>query len=225
MNRPDFDAQFTLDREHYLSNLDMVTWVRHYHTLRDVLVGGGGDVLEIGTGDGIVRRCAEPMVASYKVLDINPNLDPDYLGDIRRSDDSLLGRFDTIVITEVMEHLPFEDMPVSLRNLSSWLRPGGRVIVSLPHRKSSVAVLTPNQKLRTLRFPNGSISISEFYNRFVRGRIWIDPYHLWEIGDGHVSRADVERHFAEAGFVRQKRKQLPYSDYWVLTKRRAPEAP
>jgi SAM-dependent methyltransferase len=220
MNRPGFDAQFTFPREHYVSNLDMVTWLRHFHALRDVLASGG-DVLEIGTGDGIVRRCAEPLVTSYKVLDINPNLDPDYLGDIRRSDDRLVGKFDTIVITEVMEHLPFEDVPASLGNLWAWLRPGGRMIVSVPHRKSSVAVITPNQKLRTFRFPNGSISLGEFYNRFIRRRIWIDPNHCWEIGDGHVSRADVEGRFAQAGFMKRKRLALPYSDYWVLTKPKA----
>jgi SAM-dependent methyltransferase len=218
MDRTDFDAQFTLTREHYLSNLDMVTWLRHYHVLRDLLAARGGDVLEIGTGDGIVRRCVEPFVASYKVLDINPNLDPDYLGDIRIGDDRLAERFDGIVVTEVMEHLPFEDVPTCLVNLLAWLRPGGRAFVSVPHRNSSLSLITPKQRLRTLRFPNGSISPSEFYNRFIRGRIWIDPNHRWEIGDGNVSQLDVERRFAEAGFVQQKRLQLPYSDYWVLRK-------
>jgi SAM-dependent methyltransferase len=225
MDRSDFDAQFTLSREHYLSNLDLVTWLRHFHALRDVLAAGGGDVLEIGTGDGIVRRCVEPMVASYKVLDINPNLDPDYVADIRQRNHDLHDRFDTIVITEVLEHLPFEDMASCLANLWAWLRPGGRLIVSVPHRKSSVAVITPKQRLRTLRFPNGAISASEFYNRFVRRRIWIDPHHVWEIGDGRVSRADVEKNFADAGFARQKLRQLPYSDYWVLAKVRVQAVP
>lgn len=218
MNRPEFDAQFTMTRAQYLGNLDMVTWLRHFYVLRELIEIGRGDVLEIGTGDGVVRRCAEPLVASYKVLDVNPQLDPDYHADIRTGDNRLVGQFDTIIITEVMEHLPFGDMPATLRNLWAWLRPGGRIIVSLPHRKSSVSVLTPNQKLRTVRFPNGSISLSEAYNRFIRRRIWIDPNHQWEIGDGKVSRPDVEARFSAAGFVQQKRLELPYSDYWVLTK-------
>lgn len=217
MTRPD-DDQFTMSRERYLANLDLVTWLRHFFVIRELVDGGAGDVLEIGTGDGVVRRSTEPMVGSFKVLDINPNLEPDYLADIRTGDERLVGQFDTIVITEVMEHLPFADMPATLRNLFVWLRPGGRVIVSLPHRKSSLALITPKQRLRTIRFPNGSISLSEFYNRFVRRRIWIDPNHLWEIGDGHVARSDVESRFVQAGFIQRKRRALPYSDFWVLAK-------
>jgi SAM-dependent methyltransferase len=217
MARSELDTQFTLPRAHYLEHLDMVTWLRHFQVLRDLLSGRGGDVLEIGTGDGIVRRCAEPFVGSFKVLDINPNLDAEFVGDIRDSHADLAGRFDTVIATEVMEHLPFDDMPTCLANLSTWLRPGGRALVSLPHRKSSVALLTPKQRFVTLRFPNG-VFPSEFYNRFVRGRIWTDPNHFWEIGDGRVRRRDVERRFAQAGFVQQERRELPYSDYWVLTR-------
>ena len=215
--QPSFEAQFTVPREHYLSNLDMVTWLRHFHVIHDLL-DGGGDVLEIGTGDGIVRRCVESYVRSYKVLDINPNLEPDYLGDVRDIDETMAGRFDTVVITEVMEHMPFEDMPVVLGNLFTMLRPSGRVIVSLPHRKSSVAVLTPRQRLRTLRLPNGLGGLGEAYNRFVRRRIWIDPNHVWEIGDGRVKRGQVEESFTRCGFVQMKRLELPYSDYWLLDK-------
>jgi SAM-dependent methyltransferase len=218
MNRPQFEAQFTLTREHYLANLDLVTWLRHYHVLRDLLASDAGDVLEIGTGDGIVRRSAEPMVASYRVLDINPNLEPDYLGDLRQPDERLIGSFDSVIATEVMEHLPFADMPASLANIWAWMRPGGRAFVSVPHRKSSVAIVTPKQTLRTVRFPNGMISLSELYNRLVRRQIWIDPNHVWEIGDGKVRQADVERCFKETGFVLQRKRQLPYSDYWILGK-------
>jgi hypothetical protein len=215
--RPDFDAQFTLPREHYLETLDMVSWLRHYHVLRDILAAGSGDVLEVGTGDGIVRRCVEPFVASYRVLDVNPNLDPEVLGDFRDSHPALAASCDTVIATEVMEHMPFKDMPACLENLRIWLRPGGRAIVSLPHRKSSIAVLTPRQNLRVFRFPNGLLSASEAYNRFVRRRIWIDPHHVWEIGDGQVSLRDVEQCFLKAGLIEQRRTQLPYSDYWVLT--------
>jgi SAM-dependent methyltransferase len=215
-----FDEQFSVPREHYLNNLDMVTWLRHFHVIRDLLATKG-DVLEVGTGDGVVRRCTEPYLASYRVLDINPNLDPELLGDIRDTHPGINDAFDTIVATEVMEHLPFDDMPTCLGNLWAWLRPGGRALVSLPHRKNSIAVLSPRQKLHTFRFPNGSISPSEFYNRFVRRRIWIDPNHLWEIGDGYVKREDVEHRFADAGFLQIKRTKLPYSDYWILLKSRS----
>jgi SAM-dependent methyltransferase len=218
MNSDAFDKQFHLSRADYLAGLDMVTWLRHYHVVQDLLASAPQSVLEIGSGDGVVRRCVLPMVPTYSVFDINARLEPDYVGDLKRGDAGLAGRFDAVVATEVMEHLPFVDLPACLANLCAWLRPGGHAFVSLPHRKSSVTVLTPRQRLHTWRFPNGLLSLSEAYNRFVRGRIWIDPNHCWEIGDGRVTRADVELRFAQAGFTTVKQVALPYCDYWVLAK-------
>mgnify|MGYP000925795516 FL=1 len=218
MDRDGFDKQFHLSRADYLAGLDMVTWLRHYHVVRDLIAAAPQNVLEIGSGDGVVRRCVLPMVPAYSVFDINANLEPDIVGNLKLGDTSLAGRFDAVVATEVMEHLPFADLPACLANLCSWLRPGGHAFVSMPHRKSSVAVLTPRQKLHTWRFPNGLLSLGEAYNRFVRGRIWIDPNHCWEIGDGHVTQADVEQRFVQAGLRSVKRMELPYCDYWVLAK-------
>ena len=218
MNRHAFDKQFELSRRDYLSGLDMVTWLRHYHVVRDLVASAPQRVLEIGSGDGVVRRCVLPLVPVYSVFDINARLEPDYVGDLKLGDVSLTGRFDAVVATEVMEHLPFADLPACLANLYAWLQAGGQAFVSLPHRKSSVAVLSPRQKLHTWRFPNGLLSLSEAYNRFVRGRIWIDPNHCWEIGDGRVTQIAVEQHFARVGFTLIKHLALPYCDYWVLSK-------
>ena len=218
MSTDAFQRQFDLTRRDYLSSLDLVTWLRHYHVVRDLLARAPQAVLEIGSGDGVVRRCVLPMVPAYSVLDINPKLDPDYVGDLRAGDSRLVSRFDAVVATEVMEHLPYADLPASLDNLYAWLQPGGCAFVSLPHRKSSVSLVTPRQKLHTWRFPNGLLSLSEAYHRFVRRRIWIDPHHCWEIGDGRVTRAGVQRCFSEAGFTLKKHLALPYCDYWVLSK-------
>jgi hypothetical protein len=52
----------------------------------------------------------------------------------------------------------------------------------------------------------------------IRDSIWIDPNHCWEIGDGHVTRAQVEAQQATAGLVSARFSELPYCDYWVLTR-------
>lgn len=218
MIRDAYAEQFNLTRHDYLASLDMVTWLRHYHVVRDLLAAAPKAVLEVGAGDGVVRRCVLPMVGSYTVLDINARLQPDHVGDLKIGDPALTHRFDAVVATEVMEHLPFSDFPACLANLHAWLQRDGRAFISLPHRKSSFAVLTPRQKFRTWRFPNGLLSLSEAYNRFIRRRIWIDPHHCWEIGDGRVKFSDVERCFVEAGFRPLKCLALPYCDYWVLAK-------
>jgi hypothetical protein len=60
--------------------------------------------------------------------------------------------------------------------------------------------------------------LSEAYNRFVRRRIWIDPNHCWEIGDGTVTRDAVESVLAAHGLATERFTPLPYCDYWVLAK-------
>ena len=213
MSLPD---QFTLTQRQYLAGLDFFTWTRHFHVLRDLLARTEGDVFEVGTGDGVLRRCVEPFVRSYTVLDRNPQLQPEVQGDLLEPQPALAGRFDAAVCTEVLEHLPFEQFPIALARLGEVLRPGGRLFLTVPHRKGHLLVVSPRQRLRTWRFPFGTTSLSEAYNRFVRRRIWIDPNHCWEIGDGRVARRDVERALAAQGFATEAFAELPYCDYWIL---------
>jgi len=105
-----------------------------------------------------------------------------------------------------------------LRHLHAYLRPGGHLLLTLPHRKGHMLIVTPRQRLWKWRFPVGLTSLSEAWNRFVRGRIWIDPHHHWEIGDGHVRRAHVESALKAEGFAIERLQGLPYCDYWILKK-------
>lgn len=219
MSAPDptrFARQFELDRQDYLAHIDFYTWTRHYHLFKDIAGTVDGDVLEVGTGDGVLKRCVQPFVRSYTVMDINPKLAPDVLGDLSVRQAALEARFDAAVVAEVLEHLPFEAFPNCIGHLAAYLRPQGRLFLTLPHRKGHMMLVTPRQNLSMWRFPIGLTSLSEAYNRFVRRRIWIDPHHCWEIGDGHVRRPQVEQVLAAQGFETEQFKALPYCDYWVL---------
>lgn len=219
MDRTDeaaFERQFGMQRQDFLAGLDFYTWTRHYYVFRDLCGLAPSEVLEVGSGDGVLRRCAEPFVGRYTVMDINANLAPDLLGDLSQHRPELVGRFDAAVAAEVLEHLPFDALQRCIAHLASYLRPGGHLLLTLPHRKAHLLVVTPRQRMRTWRLPIGLTSLSEAYNRFVRRRIWIDPHHCWEIGDGRVRRADVETVLHGAGLAVERFRQLPYCDYWVL---------
>lgn len=220
-----FDTQYTLSPRQYLGQVDFYTWTRHFYLVRDLCALVQGEVLEVGTGDGVVRRCLQPLVRSYVVVDINPQLQPDVLADLRQPSpelQALAGRFDAVVATEVLEHIPFDELPHCLAQLHGLLRPGGLLFLTLPHRKGHMLVVTPRQRLLKWRFPVGLTSLSEAWNRFVRRRIWIDPHHCWEIGDGHVTRVQVQARLRDAGLSTERFAELPYCDYWVLS--RAPSA-
>ena len=212
----EFDRQFSLQARDYLAGLDFYTWTRHFHVLHDLCERVQGDVLEVGTGDGVLRRCATPFMRSYRVMDINPRLQPDVLGDVLQPQPTLAAGFDAVVCTEVLEHLPFNRFEPALTNLRGFLRPGGWLLLTLPHRKSHWLLVTPRQRLHALRLPVGLTSLSEAYHRFVRRRVWIDPHHHWEIGDGRVARQQVQAALSRAALHTERFTELPYCDYWVL---------
>lgn len=213
-----FAGQYQLTQQQYLTEIDFYTWTRHFHVVKDLCKQVQGDVLEVGTGDGVVKRCTQPFMRSFTVFDINEKLRPDVLGNLLEPQPALAGRFDAVVCTEVLEHIAFGQLPQGLAQLTSFLRTGGLLFLTLPHRKGHMLVVTPRQRLWKWRFPVGLTSLGEAYNRFVRGRIWIDPHHCWEIGDGHVSRAMVDERLRECGLRSERFTELPYCDYWVLRK-------
>lgn len=214
----DFCNQFSLTRDYYLDKLDFLNWYRYYHLVKDVLNIGVSDILEIGTGAGIVRNCLKPIVKNYCVLDINPNLSPDVVADVRVRQTELAGRFDCVIAADVLEHLPFADLQPACANLFAYLRPGGRALITVPHRQSNFLFMTPTQVPHVFAVPTGFLSPGAFFRRFIKRKIWIDPNHCWEIGDGRVRVRDVEERFGAVGFAVEKFDKLLYVDYWVLSK-------
>jgi hypothetical protein len=213
-----FGTQFELTQRQYLAGVDFYTWARHFHVIKDLCRLAQGTVLEVGTGDGIVKRCVQPFVKTYTVMDVNFRLQPDVLGDVRIPVPSLVDRFDVVIATEVLEHIPFEDFSTCLGHLHTYLRPGGRLLLTVPHRKAHMLVVTPRQNLWKWRFPVGITSLSEAYHRFVRRKIWIDPHHCWEIGDGRVKREHITAALRAQDFTVEHFTELPYCDYWLLRK-------
>jgi len=211
-----FEDQFRLPQDYYLKQLDFLNWFRYFYIIKEVIASGSRHVLEVGSGSGLVRNCLRPLVNRYEVLDINSELHPDILADVRVRQPQLEARYDCVIIADVLEHLPFADMPVTLGHLASYLRPSGEVIVTVPHRRSHFLVMTPAQRPWVITVPTGWLSPAAFYRRFIKRQIWIDPHHRWEIGDGTVGRRDVEAVFRNAGFRTQEFRKLLYVDFWVL---------
>jgi predicted SAM-dependent methyltransferase len=177
------------------------------------------DVLEIGTGSGIVKNCLRPLVKNYVVLDINPKLKPDLVGDVRAYQSGLENNCDCVIIADVLEHLPFCDFEKSLKHIYSYLKREGKLLMTIPHRRSHFLFMTPMQiGPWVFTVPTGFLSLAAFYRRFIRRKIWIDPHHCWEIGDGKIKKVDVERLFKKNGFMIDKFKKLLYVDFWVLKK-------
>ncbi len=131
-----FNDQFTLDRADYLRKLDLLNWFRYYHLVKDVLHLGSTNILEIGSGSGMVRNCLTPLVREYRVLDINPNLAPDWVAEVRELQSELTERFDCVIAADVLEHLSFDDLGQTCANSTTYLKPGGHALITIPHRRA-----------------------------------------------------------------------------------------
>ena len=127
-------------------------------------------ILEIGVGSGVSRyslaRAGIPIVTA----DIDKQLGSDYEADVRKLpfDDN---RFDVVTAFQVLEHLPFSDFVVALRELR---RVTGRyVCISLPDagRYARLSLRLPG----ALGF-DWVLDLSKFRKRHV-----FQGEHYWEI--------------------------------------------
>jgi 2-polyprenyl-3-methyl-5-hydroxy-6-metoxy-1,4-benzoquinol methylase len=153
------------------------------------------EILEIGAGNEVVKNCLQKFVNVYKVMDINEKLKPDFLADLRKFKPELREKFDCVVCAEVLEHMPFEDLEKNLTNIYNYLRNNGKAIITIPHRRARILIITPLSYLKpliiTLPFWIKS-SLKSFYQQVIKKKVWIDPHHCWEIGDGKINLKDVE---------------------------------
>lgn len=218
MNKNSFDSQFYLEKDYFLKQLDFLNWYRYFFIIKDAINFMPNTILEIGVGSGIVKSCLQPIVKKYTVLDINPKLQPDIMADLRDYQVILENKFDCIIAADVLEHMPFSDLKINLKNIYNYLKNEGKALITIPHRRSHFLFMTPRQIPHVITVPTGFLSPGAFYRRFIKRRIWIDPDHCWEIGDGKVRRSDVEKTFKRVGFCIEKFEKLLYVDYWVLGK-------
>jgi len=209
------DKQFQLSQEYYLKGLDFTDWYRYYFIIKNVIQLRPRRILEIGIGNRIVENCLEPYVEEYTTMDLNPGLQPDILGDLRDFQPKCEGRFEAVICSEVLEHLPFQDLEPCLNNIRGYLTEGGKAIITLPHRRNSFLFISPTYKHYLFALPIWTTPAG-FVLRFLKRKVIIDPNHHWEIGDINTRRGDVEARIKRSGFRITAFSKLLYVDFWLL---------
>ena len=86
-------------------------------------------LLEVGIGNKTISRYLKSHGYDVTTCDYNENLKPDHVADIRELpfDDN---SYDAIMACEILEHLPWNDVPIALSELKRVAR--RCVIISLP---------------------------------------------------------------------------------------------
>lgn len=208
--------QFELAPEEFFAKLDFLNWYRYLFILKELGRLRPKTVLEIGPGEGTVKRIYEPFIEEYATIDVNERLHPTFRSDVRDRVAAAERRFDAVVAADILEHIPFDDMPKALANIHAYLKHGGHALITIPHRASNFLWMTPTQIPHSFRVPTGFLSPGAFWRRFIKRKIWIDPDHRWEIGDGHHTAKEVQRLMRDAGFAVDGRRSILYVDFWTL---------
>lgn len=173
-------------------------------------------ILEIGKGNGFFSDYMKKLGYAVTTCDFDANLKPDVVADVRQLPFKD-GEFDLITAFEILEHIPFEDVPKALAGLK---RVSSRyAVISLPYKSTGLEFV--------FRFPGvRTIFKKLFLNIFLRiplkfGGIKVSGQHYWEIDLWNYRlskvRAEIAKHFNILKEVRPIMNH--YHHFFVLEKR------
>lgn len=124
------DCRFLLDETHY--ERPRIEWM-----LREVR---GGSVLEVGAGNGGMTSLLSPLADRVIALDLCQEAVEAVRALALANVEAVCGfveryapptSFDWVILSEIVEHL--RDPAEILRRCVTWLKPGGRVLLSTPN--------------------------------------------------------------------------------------------
>lgn len=127
------DAQpqpMPVDAQEYATAVSLTHYINTYYEIRDAMSYGPKRILLVGVGVGI-----EPILLRQKfgldvtTFDIDPGFHPDVVGSVHKMDMFTNKQFDVVIVSHVLEHLPFSFVPAALEELS---RVAHHAVIYLP---------------------------------------------------------------------------------------------
>jgi len=212
-----------VQKEHYLKRKygDLNRFISYFYQIDLVQQTLGlnqrvsASILEIGKGNGMVSDYLKKLGFEVTTCDFDGSLKPDYVADIRTlpfSENS----FDVVLAYEVLEHLPFEEIPKALSELHRVT--SKYVFISLPYRSTGFELIIKFPLVRTL-FKKLFLDIFLRMPLKFKG-IETSGQHYWEIDGFDYSlkkvRALLEKYFK---IVKEVRPVLNhYHKFFILEK-------
>lgn len=122
--------------------------------------------------------------------------------------------FDTIIMSNLLEHVDLRDWQDTMAKVTNWLKPGGYLIITVPYKENYLpafqvyrpadldhAVYRINKKLMKYFLPDYGKIKFRIFNRWV----WKDAHetHLWALGR-FLKRAIKGHYFVQDYLPRRK---------------------
>jgi hypothetical protein len=184
-------------------------WTSYWHQADEVLRTGAKRCLEIGGGSGVVRAYLELRDVEVVTVDFAADLRPDRVGDVRALP-CADGEFDAALCCQVLEHIPFDDVPTAVSELARVT--SGTAIVSIPQSGRYVEL-----RLRIPPFkPIGGVAKLPGLRRFEP-----NEQHHWEAGTRDYPLRKVRGALTGPFACRNEYlvREHPYHRFFVLDRR------
>lgn len=217
----EFNVQVSAD--HYKKGYDTLSrFISYYHQIEQIRNLNPRKILEIGIGNKTTFNYLKQQGYEIESCDFDEKLRPDYVADIRNLPFNN-NAYDLVVASEVLEHLPWNDVYRALQELH---RISSKyVIISLPFSAARFEML--------VSFPLMNKIIGREYLRlYVRIPYFFlskkfDGQHYWEMGRKHYSssriRKVLKKYFT---IIREIKPAMDlYHHFFILEKRKLFQEP
>lgn len=159
------------------------------------------NILEIGAGDKVFSSYIKQNTnIEIKTLDLAEDLKPDFIGDIRKMpfpDNS----FDSVCAFEVLEHIPFDDVSVALKEMFRVSKK--YVLISVPHFSPQFKFLLKIPFIPEIKF---AIKVPYFKKHKFDGE------HYWELGKAGFPKSKFKKLLKQGGVV--ERDFIPFENQY-----------
>lgn len=169
-------------------------WMSYWYQINEVIEKNPKNILEVGIGSKTVSNYLKKIGYNIWTIDSDKSVEPDYVGSVLNlpfKRDS----FDIVLCAEVLEHLPFSQFELGLRNLRKVTKK--YVILTLP--EYSLFKIYFDIKLfpripRIRKIIKISFSKKHVYNKV----------HYWEIGKRGYGLSKIKSIIENNGFQIEK---------------------
>lgn len=202
--------------QYYETYDDLDRFISYYHQIDAVRKLDPKEVLEIGIGNRTVTNYLKQHGYRVTTCDFDGRLGPDFEADVRRlpfEDAS----FDVALAFEILEHLPFEEVPRALSELSRVSR--RHVVISIPYSSCAAEILFNIRLPRISKKIRLALRLPFFFMRAgIRGK---NREHHWEMGRRHYSKKTIRSLIGKYFDIEEE--YMPefdaYHCFFVLTKK------
>lgn len=182
---------------------------RYYSYVEQIVETGNlkpASVVEIGIGNGFTTRGLRDLGIAVTTIDFDATLCPDVVASVC-SIPLPTGSADVSLCFEVLEHLPFDQFAIALKELARISREW--VFISVPDCRSTIR-LEASRGWRPIR------SFQRMFSNFPPRKPFpchFDGQHYWEIGKLETPETRVLNTIRQSGLQIERHYRLPLNPY------------